>query len=188
MRILLGSLSGGFILFLWVFIFKALPIRERFAFLPPVNDALVHEVLQENLQRPGVYHSLRDWPDDPQLQDAYLHGPTFIIHYPGGGHQAGMIESLLGLLVVLLAPLVPAVMLTVADRRVKARFWTRALFISGFGVFLGIFVAPFSHFFGGQPLANTAFLAARDIIGWFLVGVVVAPILYPKEPKPDPLH
>lgn len=179
MRVFIGSTVGGFVLLIWVFLAGSFPYWEEVAFRAPRDDLAVHQALSQNLPEPGVYWCLRNLPADPELAHVYNDGPTYIIHYQGGGHMAGLWESLLSLLVVLLAPLVPSVMLTLTNERIKASYTWRAGFIAGFGVFLAGYAEPFNLFFGGQPLGYTAFLGISSIIGWVLVGAVVGAIVRP---------
>lgn len=186
MRILLGSLAGGAVLTAWIiFSWGVLPFRHDMAHLEPTDDAEVFRVLSENLERPGVYMSLYDEPEDPELRTAFLNGPSFVIQYPGGGHDAGLMGTIVIIMVVLLAPLVPAGMLYFASPAVQSSYLKRVAFIAAFGLFLGLFAEPFQVAYGGQPVSYAAFLAVHDILGWILVGAVVAAIVRPAA-APSP--
>lgn len=180
MRILLGSLAGGVVLLAWVILsFGILPFRESMGFRQPTDDVAVHQFLTEHLDTPGVYESLHSMPEDPELRTAFLDGPRFTILHPGGGHRVGLLGSLLSVLVILLAPLVPAIMMSFSGPGVQASYLRRVAFIAGFGLFLAIFSEPFEVGFGGQPPIYAAFLALHDIVGWTLVGTVVGAIVRP---------
>jgi len=179
---ILAGISGGIVLFVWTIVsFGALPFRNTMAMRKVDNELQLHEILKNTVVDPGVYLVLRDLPDDPELHEAFYSGPTYRIEYPGGGHESGLGMLIFTVLLFLTMPVVPAWMLTLTNEKVLSRYSSRVLFITGFGILLGIFGEGFRYVFESQPLDYSVFLGLNAVVGWLLAGLVIAGIMRPEK-------
>ena len=195
LRILLAGLAGGVAMFMWGFVsHMLLPLGEAgISSLPYQADLL--PAVSAKLTKPGLY--MFPWPESspgtpmPQNADAMekaneMHRTSphgmLLFHPPTGPFVMG------GKLVIEFATnvassLIAAVLVCMALRSLGS-FAKRMLFVTAIGLSAGIAVnVPYWNWYE-FPVTFTLAQIVEHLVGFALVGAVIAAIIKPAAPKP----
>jgi hypothetical protein len=193
-RVIISGMLGGIALFAWgTLSHMILPLGEvGIKELP--NEQAVLSTMQVSIREPGFYlfpgsglgpEATRDQRMAPmdEIQKKAASGPNGILvfHVGGGGLTAGRLvnEFILNLVQALLA----AILLSWAWAAVARSYTTRIAFVTLVGVF-GALATNIQYWnWYGFPGSYTAAYIVNQIIGFFVVGLVVAGVLK-KQPVP----
>ena len=171
-KVIVSGLLGGVVLIVWGFV-----VNGIFGFNSSMNlnqipdERQVYEILKESIVEPGRYIC------NPELT---LSGsfpgeePVFSIHYSGMGHESAGGQVLVQLVVLFLAPMIGAWMLSATSRRTISSYPRKVLFFVAIGLLFAAFSDLMNFGIDGYSLNDALILAAHDIIVWTLVGLVVA--------------
>jgi hypothetical protein len=143
--------------------------RMNMNFVP--NEQVVYEVLKANVVEPGRYVCNPRLTAEGRFPE---NEPVFSIQYAGIGHEAAGMQTMIGLLSLLLAPIIGAWMLSVASDRFRSTYVRRVLFFTVIGLFLAVFVDLQAYGISGYPLTDVLILGMRSIVTWTLLGLIVA--------------
>jgi hypothetical protein len=174
-RIILSGLLGGVVLSAWGILGRGfLPFYHDAAWREIPNESLVFEAVTEQIRETGSYIYPYDVPADSAFHARFEEGPAFQILFRGESLEETELRDLalfaLGLLFV---PIIPAWVLSVTSHRRAAHYGQRVLFVALFGLLVALFhdlPAPGVH----APLDLRVALALDSIVGWTLVGMVLA--------------
>lgn len=182
-RILVCGLSGGVVLLAWTTVLNVgFRFSHRVQMRHVANERDVYAVLKANIAQPGAY--VLNPPPDPGV--GFAPGePVFGVQYSGIGHDAAGAMLLLELAIGFVAPVVVAAMLSMAAASVLSRYLRKLLFVAMIGFVIAVFGDLQRFGIGGYPFVATLLLVARDLVGWFLAGLVMAWLMKPvAEPAP----
>ncbi len=189
MRVLLSALAGAIVYFIWQMLaWMMLPIHgPTISSLP--NEAAVRDVLVQQNVDSGVYivpfGTNEEMADpDSEFMKRHQEGPIFAIYYHKSGLDPMMMSVMLtGFVVDFLGVLLAATLLACAsDARCYRTYFARVGFVTGLGVFLGLMGHMTYHIWMHFDLYYTVMFVVDVVVGWFLVGLVVATIVRPKKP------
>ncbi len=180
-RVIVASLLGTLVLIIWMFLSNGV-----FRFQARINmnelpaERQVYALLNEQIAQPGRYIC------NPQLSDLGrfpADEPVYSILCSGVGHESAGRLLLLDLAIFLVTLALATALLAQSSPRVLASYPRRLLFFVSIGVLL-VLTAEVSDFgIGGYPLTDALLLALVHLLGWVLVGLVVAGII--KPPRTD---
>lgn len=187
-QIIIAAFVGGAVYFVWQMLtWMMIPIHgPTVASLP--DEEMIRDALVEQEIDSGVYIVPYGNDDenmmDPESEFVQRHraGPIFSIFYHKGGLEP-MSGSVLGLgfLTDFLGTAIVASMLCCAVGGRCRSYLQRVGFVTGFGVFLALMghVAYYNwmHFDGFY----TAMFVVDVVVGWFLVGLVIAAVVRPPR-------
>ncbi len=178
-KLITGALLGGFILWLWGFLYWAIsgiPVNGMSEFK---DEAAVERVLRENAQGPGFYALPSAWvPDgtDPQawgekrmqhIADRFFFSGSVNVGGLGPmGNQ--MVRSILGN--VLAALLMMWLLLQAAD----SSFGRRVLFVVGAALLAWLVGVYPNAVWWGHPSSFVFYQLIDFVIGWTLAGLALA--------------
>ncbi len=187
-RIIIAALPGAAVYFVWQMLtWMLIPIHGPTVAALPDEDTIRDALVEQDIES-GVYivPSGNDDEDmmDPESEFVKRHqaGPIFAIYFHKGGLEP-MSGSVLGLgfLIDFLGAAIVASTLSCAVSGTCRSYPQRVGFVTGFGVFLALMghVAYYNwmHFDGFY----TAMFVVDVVVGWFLVGLVVAAIIRPPR-------
>jgi hypothetical protein len=176
-RVILAGLLGGVVFAVWfVIVDGLLGFARGIEMHTLVDERAVYAFLIEHVPQPGRYvvnpevSPDRAFPGDD---------PIFAIQYSGLGHADAGQEMLVGLVVMLLAPVVAAWLLSNASSSVLSRYGSRLLFFSAIGLVFTLFGVMTRFGLARYPLDNAFALSVHDLIAWVLAGLVVARVIGP---------
>lgn len=178
-RTILAGLLGGTALMAWFVIVDGLLGFRRGTDMNRLADEReVHAFLSEHVPDPGRYVVN---PEVAAGQPFPGSEPVFGVQFSGLGHEDAGREVLVGLLVMLLAPVVGAGLLTHASSSVLSRYASRLLFFSGVGVVVALFGFLSRYGIARYPTGAAVALSFHDLLAWFVAGLVVAWIVRPER-------
>lgn len=131
----------------------------------------MHAFLGEHVPEPGRYVV------NPEISpDLAFPGddPVFAVQHSGLGHADAGQEILVGLVVMLLAPVMGAWLLSNTSSRVLSGYGSRLLFFSMIGVVFTLFGVMARFGLARYPLGDAVALSIHDLIAWVVAGLVVA--------------
>jgi len=173
-RFVRSGLIAGLIGVLWTILTLALiPIRDSMGWKEVPNEAVVLQVLDENLSETGLYLVPGHSPPDSLFRSRHSDGPLFRIHSLRNGTE-GPIRAFISILSLLLAPLIPAWFLAKICQREYLAYSSRVFIVSLFGVFLTL--ASEIQLWGMElyPLLYSLLLSANAITAWIVMGLFLA--------------
>ena len=147
----------------------------------PLSDQKeVQYALKERITEPGIYICPYRPPDDTLFPD-YGNEPIFAIKYTGLTHNTARGIFTFSLLLVFIAPMIAAWMLSVTSEKILSKYYRRVLFVMVLGIFLAVFGDLMRSSTESELTEYLIFLAINSIITWFLVGLVIAWRIKPKS-------
>jgi hypothetical protein len=190
-RMILAGALGGVALFVWGFLSHTalglgqVGIRE----IPQTEEQTVLEPLRASLKQPGLYFfpgmgvtpgmsAQEKAAANKAFEQKYTTGPNgILVYHPGGSPMmsAGQLLTQLALNIVL--ALLAAFLLSLASGLTS--FGARTGFVALLGVLAGLATNVEYWIWYGFPANYTAAYIADKIIGFLVVGVVVAAITRP---------
>ncbi|MFC1724421.1 hypothetical protein ACFL4T_02255 [candidate division KSB1 bacterium] len=174
-EIFIAGLLGGAVIFVWLIISQAiLPFRSGMLMNTVDNQKNLHETLKSEITEPGIYVCPYLPPDATAPFPDYLNEPIYQIIYKGETHST--VAGIFGfpLLMIFIAPMIAAWMLSVSSEKILAKYSRRVLFITALGLFLAVFGDLFQLNNTFATSEFTFFTAGNDIITWALAGLVIA--------------
>ncbi len=185
LRILIAGVLGGIILFNWGFVsHMVLPLGQMGMRSIPDEEA-ASIALKRDIPEPGMYllpgmdFSKKPTAEQTKQREAkFKAGPSgLLIVNPGEGNPdlaPHLIkEGATNIVSALLAALLLA--------QLRTNYAGRVLFVTSLGLFAWIVVCVPNWNWYSYPLEFTIARAVDSVVGWFLVGIVVAAIV--KRPK-----
>jgi hypothetical protein len=194
-KLLLASLVGGLILFVWGFLaWAVLPIHNAgFRSLP--NDSAIIPILQSNITADGFYYFPGMTEETPGMtaeqrqaaMDAWtnkqMRGPIgMIIYHPNGMDPMMVGQFIWGFVIFFIAAFIASWLLS-RSTAAAAPYLSRVVYCGMLGVFAS-FVSHISNMnWMYFPMDYTTGMVADTIIGWLLAGAGIAAIV--KAPKSE---
>lgn len=171
-KVLMGGLLGACVLVVWLIVVDGiLGFKSRIEMKQLPNERIVYEFLREHVTEPGNFVCNPEvTPDQRFPGDA----PIFGVHYTGLGHDDAGREIIVGLVVMLLAPVLGAWLLSNASSRVLSRYGSRATFFAAIGMIVALFGMLGRFGLASFSLGDALALGMHDFAAWVLVGFVVA--------------
>ena len=188
MKLIISTLVGGVILFLWGWLsWTVLPLHE--ASMHNINnEEAVITAMDVNMDHQGVYvfPAMPTGADQAALEEwsqKYQRGPIgMIIYNPDGAEPMMLSQMIIGLILTFISVFIASWFLS-RSTAVTSNYIAR---VSYFGM-LGIFVSVVAHLTNwnwmGYPLDYTTAWIFDTIIGWLITGLCVAAII--KVPKTE---
>lgn len=173
-RVIRAALLGGFVGILWTMVSLGLvPLRDSMGWKEVPNEAPVLEALDANLLETGLYLVPGHVPPDSLFRSRHADGPFFRVHSLPNGTE-GPIRSLISILALLLAPLIPAWFLFRLCQRESPAFPARVIIVAAFGLFVTL--TSEIQLWGMElyPLSYSLLLSVNAILTWIVVGLVLA--------------
>lgn len=176
-RVILAGLLGGVVLVVWFVIVAGLMGFKRGIEMSELADErAVYAFLVEHVPEPGRYvvnpeiSPGEGFPGDE---------PVFAVQYSGLGHADAGQEILVGLVVMLLAPVLGAWLLSNASSSVLSGYGSRLFFFSAIGIVFTLFGVMARFGLAGYPLGNAVALSIHDLAAWVVAGLAVARFVRP---------
>jgi hypothetical protein len=188
-RIILSGLLGGVVLSAWGILGRSfIPFYHDAAWREIPNESLVFDAVTEHISETGSYITPYDVPADSTFHARFEEGPAFQILFRSESlEETELLDLTLYLLGLLCVPIIAAWMLSVTSPRYAAHYVQRVFLVALLGVLVALFhdlPAPGVL----VPLDLRVALALDSVVGWTLVGMVLAwrikPTM-PTEPKPS---
>lgn len=182
-RLLLTSLVGMIILFVWGFVsWTVLPFAQNQMQVLPLDEAVAAELAQAAPEA-GVYAypgpAEGDDPDAHRAQhQRYLDGPviTLMLWDPDGINPMDPMNFVWALVVYFVTTLLGALLAT----QLVGGYGARVAWLMVLGLFAYFFVDyPLAVWFD-HPLRWTLLLTVMNLVGWLLVSLVVAKMIPPR--------
>ena len=189
-RILIASVVGAVVYFVWQMLtWMVIPLHGPTVSGLPNESAIRDAIIQQELES-GVYivpFGSDEEMMDPESQFSQRHvaGPLLSIFYHQDGMEPMMTSTLVrGAAIDFLSVGLASLLLSlVSDAKRLSTYVARVGFVTSLGVFLGLtgHVAYYNwmHF----PADYTAMFVVDAVVGWFLVGLIVAAVVVP-QPSP----
>jgi hypothetical protein len=177
-RVLIPGLLAAVVYFLTTFVANVMfGFSNRITMKQVPNERAVYEVLRDNVTEPGIYLCNPALTADRRFPD---NEPAYGIHYSGIGHESAGLGGILGLFIVIAAPIIATWMLSVTSERFISSYANRVLFFFTLGCLLAAFSDLNRFGIGGYPLSHALILSARTVLTWTLMGLVVAWRTHPR--------
>lgn len=192
LRVVLAGLAGGVAMFIWGFVaHMMLPLGEAGLKALPYEESVLTAV-SAHIKEPGFY--LFPWPESPagtpmpmsaearkkaeELYKTFPHG--MLLFYPPPGPMMTGGQLVIELTTNVLSSFIAAVLVHMTLGSVRS-FFKRALFVAVLGLSAGIAVnVPHWNWYG-FPAAFTLGEIVEHVVGFGIVGLVLAAILKPAE-------
>ncbi|GEM_PF-2711211 len=179
-EMLISGLLGGLVIILWILISSTIiPLSgdqpEEFN-----DDKEIHAMLKERIPETGIY-----WlPSDKSQFSDYEDEPLFFIYYPGTTPSNSLSPMAVEILLIFLAPMIAAWLLSRASMKVLAKYARRVVFVA----VIGLLFAVYGDIFSQKPLHHMLLSSISNLIVWILVGLVLAWRIDPKRLKLNPTN
>jgi len=178
-KIFISALVGAIVLMVWTVVVNGIfGFNARLNMKHPPNEREVYSFLKATITEPGRYLCNPALTSDGRFPD---NEPVFGIQYSGVGHEAAGLGAILGFLQFLIVPLIGAWMLSKTSEQFQSRFINRTLFFVIIGCLLAITADLGSFGIGGSPLTVALLFAARTVVTWTILGLVIASIMRPAH-------
>ena len=183
MKAILASVLGALVLFIWGFIsWAALPFHTS-TMHALSNEDSVAAVIKAGNASSGVYQfPSMNGPNKEGAEAKWHAGPMAMIFYSTEGMNNMSMYFIKGFIVYIIAVWIAVMMLSKISWSL-ASYGNRVRFMSMIGLILAVGGRlndwAFMHF----PTDFSLLLAADDVIGWTLAGLVVARIIKPAIMK-----
>jgi uncharacterized membrane protein len=187
-KLLIGSIIGGIILFVWSWLAWTLVPIHSDTIQNINNEEAVVTTMNINMDKKGVYvfpamPATHDKDVVDEYNQKYQQGPVgMIIYDPQGGDPMPPSQMIIGIIIDILAAFIAGWFLS-RSTAVASSYLGRVVFCG----MLGIFLALLSHIVNwnwmNYPLDYTTAWALDTIIGWVLAGLGIAAII--KVPKTE---
>ncbi len=185
-KLLLSSIIGGVILFVWGWAaWTIVPIHAG-TYYDINNEKAVVTAMSVNMDKKGVYifpamPTSHEQTVVDEYNQKYQAGPVgMIIYDPQGGDPMPASQMIFGIIISLLSAFLAAWFLS-RSTAAASNYLSRVVYCG----MLGIFVALLSHIVNwnwmNYPLEYTTAWTLDTVIGWILAGLGIAAIV--KTPK-----
>lgn len=179
-RIILASLAGAVIAFLWGFLsWEFLPWHQMNTFK---NDAAVAQTISENAPEHGLYLLPRRQESGPDAK-AITEGP-FVYAIVRPGELTAPWKLGRHLVISFCIQLIGALIIALAIHRIRAtRYISRASVGPAMGLFAGVVMTlPYWNWFE-LPDSHSLSQVLDPFIAWTLAGLVIATIIKPPRAR-----
>jgi hypothetical protein len=171
-KTIVAGLLGALVLMAWTFVVDGIfGFRSSIDMKEITAEREVYSALKTHITEPGRYICNPELTGEQRFPDGE---PVFSILYSGISHDAAGRETLFGLMVFLLAPLVGAWLLSQTSDRVLSSFPRKILFFTGIGLLFALYADLIRIGIGGYPATDALLFTLYHVIAWTLVGVLVA--------------
>jgi len=181
-QLLIGSLIGGIILFIWSWLAWTLVPIHIGTIQNIDNEEAVITAMSINMDKKGVYvfpamPESHDQAAVEEFNQKYQQGPVGMIFYdPQGGDPMPPSQIILGIIIDIIAAFLAGWFLS-RSTAAAANYLGRVIYIG----MLGVFVTLLSHIVNwdwmNYPLDYTTAWSLDTIIGWILAGLGIAAII-----------
>lgn len=179
-RILLATIAGAAVAFIWGFVsWVLLPWHQLDTFK---DDAAVAKMITENAPEHGLYMLPKHVDDKPDSK-AITDGPfVYAVVRPGKLDTPWNEPSVMARSFCI--QLAGALLITIAIHRIRAtRYISRASVGPAMGLFAGITVALPTWNWFELPGSHTLAQVLDPFIAWTIAGLVIASIIKPPKPR-----
>jgi hypothetical protein len=190
-KILLGGVVGGLVLFFWGFVsHMLLPLGEMGLRTIPNEDDL-NAAIKKDVREPGLYFvpgwDMSKSQSQEEMQahmDKVSKGPYgYMVIYPNGRDPSLGKRLPIELGTNVVCALLAAILVT----QLRPGFIGRVTCVALFGILASIMtLVPYWNWYG-FPSDFTLAQIVHHTVGWFLAGLVLALIVRPAPPKATPL-
>ncbi len=187
-RIILAGFLGALVLFFWGFFsWEVLPFHKMTAHSLSNEDVVVSALRSGNAET-GTYMIPAMPGDNDAEKKAHLEkmksGPVAMLHYSTTGYAGfDLMYMLKGFFVLFLSSMIAASLLGKLSWSLASKYGARVRFVMMVGIFLAITARLGDWAFMGYSTSFSLNLAADDIIGWTLAGLVIAWRMKPMMTK-----
>ena len=192
-QLLLGSLAGALVLFIWGFLAWAVLPLHKGSFRPMPNEDAVMSALRSNISSGGAYY-FPGMPEEtastPAEQrkanmEAYVNkhkaGPVGVIFFHPGGSDPMMAGRFFGGFVISLFAAFVAAWFLSRSTAAGSRYIERVAFCGMLGVFISFATHIPAMNWMYFPGDYTTAMVVDVLIGWLLAGLAIGAIV--KAPK-----
>jgi hypothetical protein len=171
-KVIIAGLMGGLTLMIWMFLINGVfGFRNRIDMKRVTNERQVYELLKQNIVEPGRYLC----NPEPTPSGAFPDNePVFSILYGGMGHEAAGVQSILEIILAIIASSIGAWLLTLTSEKIISSYPRKVLFFTTIGLLMAIFNDLNDYGIGSYPLNDALILAFHNIIIWTLIGMIIA--------------
>lgn len=185
-RVLTAGLVAGLVMLLWTAVWYGLSSFYHDATANEIPDEdYVFNVINDRLDETGIYLYPYDVPADSAFHARFEAGPILQILFQsqGGAAPSETLSFLSVVLAYLLAPIIPAWVLSVASPEKTAGYIQRVSIVALFGIFVAVFrdLTPVGVLVPGE---FSVVMAVHSVVGWGLVGIVLAWRMNPDRSLP----
>lgn len=191
-KIMLSGIIGGIVLTIWgvlswmVFSFHEDTIK------PMPNEEQIAAMLKESIHEQGVY-MLPSYPPDLKgeeqeaamklWEERYKKGPIATVFYrPIGSEPMMTSQFIYGIIINIMSALLAAWFLS-RSTAVTQSYFARVSFVALLAVFASVAVHMLDWNWMLHPFKYTTSMIVDLLIGWILVGLVIAAII--RQPKTE---
>jgi hypothetical protein len=194
-RIIIGSIVGGFVQFIIGALFWATPLsRIAFSVAPDAQQAAVQTALAQNLTATGTGTYFVPWPETAQGTILHGRGPVALIFFNTNGFPLMVPSAMIGGLVLSIVSifLLGLALHTVAERVTDFASRMKIVVFASLGITLyAILGQPTYNFF--LPWGYWIYLAISLLVGFVVGGLVLAKWFVPHaarfvEASGDTMH
>lgn len=179
--ILISGLLGGAVLFISMLIFHAILPFKSSIILNTVSDQYgLQKALTAEITEPGIYANPYLPPHESSSVPDYLNQPIYQIIYKGNTHSTVPGLFSFPVLMIFIAPVIAAWLLSVTSERILSKYSRRVLFIAVLGLFIAVFCDILQMSTGLLTNEYYLFSAVSNTITWILAGLVIAWKIKPK--------
>ncbi len=168
-RIIVSGVLGAIAMMLWAFVANTqLGLQPRVNMNRVSDEARVHQVLKENITKPGGYVV-----SAPVTAEGVFPAgePVFAVRYSGLGHEDAGRTMLWEFALWTAACMIAAWLLSV---RGETGYQRRLLFCVAVGLLFAVFTELPKWSIGGYPFGSVLLLAGNTLAAWTLAGLVIA--------------
>jgi hypothetical protein len=191
-RIIIGSIVGGFVQFVIGALFWATPLsRIVFSVVPDAQQAAVQNALAQNLTATGTGTYFVPWPETAQGTILHGRGPVALVFFNTSGFPLMVPSAMIGGLILSIVSifLLGLALHAVAERVTDFASRMKIIVFASLGVTLyAILGQPTYNFF--MPWGYWVYLAISLIVGFVVGGLVLAKWFVPHAVRPpgDTVH
>ncbi len=194
-QIIIGSLVGAIVLFIWSFAaWSVVPVHAPSMKLVQHEEALM-AVMKGCLSEPGVYFfpampTAEQQRTNPELvknyEARYQAGPIGMIIYNEGKPTMHWTRISFGLILAFFSAAIPAWLLK-RSTAYHAGYMGRVMFFAVFGLFLAVFSHLQNWNWMEYPWSYTTGWIIDSIVAWMLMGLAMALIVKPEKKEAAPV-
>lgn len=185
-RIIIGSIVGGFVQFIIGALFWATPLsRIVFSVVPDAQEAAVQTALAQNLTATGTGTYFVPWPETAQGTILHGRGPVALVFFNTHGFPLMVPGAMIGGLILSIISifLIGLALHAVAERVTDFASRMKIVVFASLGVTLyAILGQPTYNFF--LPWGYWIYLAISLIVGFVVGGLVLAKWFVPYAVRP----
>ena len=194
-KLLLASLAGAFVLFVWGFLAWAVLPLHKSSFRPVTNEDAIVAALKSSIAAEGLYYfpampqETANTPADQRaaMMETWMNkqkaGPVgMIVYHPQGMDPMMAGQFIWGFVIFLVGAYIAAWFLS-RSTAAASSYISRVAYCGMLGVFIsfGYHIPNMNWMF--MPMDHTTAMVADVVIGWLLAGLAIAAIV--KTPKAE---